>query len=66
MIYIVELRTKVEGIGVTQYNEFKGSHRLDERINKWVFEVRKEYGFREMKIESVKVNGKVIRKSPGN
>jgi hypothetical protein len=66
MIYVVELRTKVEGIGVTQYNEFKGSHKLDERINKWVFEVRKEYGFREMKIESVKVNGKVIRKSPGN
>jgi hypothetical protein len=66
MIYIVELRTKVEGIGVTQFNEFKGSHKLDERINKWVFEVRKEYGFREMKIESVKVNGKVIRKSPGN
>jgi hypothetical protein len=66
MIYVVELRTKVEGIGVTQYNEFKGSYKLDERINKWVFEVRKEYGFREMKIESVKVNGKVIRKSPGN
>jgi hypothetical protein len=66
MIYVVELRTKVEGIGVTQYNEFKGSHKLDERINKWVFEVRKEYGFREMKIESVTVNGKVIRKSPGN
>jgi hypothetical protein len=66
MIYIVELRTKVEGVGVTQYNEFRGSYKLDERINKWVYEVRKEYGFREMKIESVKVNGKVIRKSPSD
>ena len=63
MIYIVELKTKVEGMKVTQCNEFKGKHKLDERIRGWIYEVRKEYGYREMKIESVTVNGKEI--SPG-
>jgi hypothetical protein len=56
MKYSVELRTRVEGTGVIQFNEFNGKHKLEERIQKWIYEVRKEYGYREMVIESVKVN----------
>jgi hypothetical protein len=63
----VELRTRVEGTGVIQFNEFNGKHKLEERIQKWIYEVRKEYGYREMVVESVKVNGKeIIIKSPDN
>jgi hypothetical protein len=60
MKYSVELRTRVEGTGVIQFNEFKGKHKLEERIQKWIYEVRKEYGYREMVVESVKVNDKEI------
>jgi hypothetical protein len=60
MKYSVELRTKVEGTGVIQFNEFKGKHRLEERIQKWIYEVRKEYGYRDMVVESVKVNNEDI------
>jgi hypothetical protein len=60
MKYSVELRTRVEGTGVIQFNEFNGKHKLEERIHKWIYEVRKEYGYREMVVESVKVNDKEI------
>jgi hypothetical protein len=60
MIYTVELRVKVEGIGVIQFNEFKGKYKLEERIQKWIYEVRKEYGYRDMVVESVKVNNEDI------
>jgi hypothetical protein len=60
MIYIVELKTKVEGTRVTQCNEFKGKHKLEERIKKWIYEVRKEYGYREMIIENVTVNNEDV------
>jgi hypothetical protein len=60
MIYTVELRIKVEGIGVIQFNEFRGKYRLEERIQKWILEARKEYGYREMVVESVKVNGEDV------
>jgi hypothetical protein len=67
MKYSVELRTRVEGTGVIQFNEFNGKHKLEERIQKWIYEVRKEYGYREMVVESVKVNDKeIIIKSPDN
>jgi hypothetical protein len=56
MIYIVELRIKVEGTGVIQFNEFRGKHKLIERIQEWIYEARKEYGYRDMVVESVKVN----------
>jgi hypothetical protein len=56
MIYTIELRVKVEGIGVTQFNELRGKHKLIERIQEWILEVRKQYGYREMVVESVKVN----------
>jgi hypothetical protein len=60
MNYTVELRIKVEDIGVTQFNEFRGKYKLEERIQKWIYEVRKEYGYRDIEVESVKVNNKEI------
>jgi hypothetical protein len=60
MIYTVELRVKVEGIGVIQFNEFRGKHKLIERIKEWVYEARKQYGYREMVIEKVTVNNEDI------
>jgi hypothetical protein len=60
MIYTIELRVKVEGIGVTQFNELRGKHKLIERIQEWIFEVRKQYGYREMAIEKVTVNNEDI------
>jgi hypothetical protein len=60
LIYTVEIRVKVEGIGVVQFNEFKGKHKLIGRIQEWVYEVRKQYGYREIVIEKVTVNNKDI------
>jgi hypothetical protein len=62
MIYIVELKTRVEGMRVTQCNEFKGKHKLMDRIQEWIYNVRKEYGYREMKIDMVIVNNEDITK----
>jgi hypothetical protein len=59
-VYTVELRVKVEGVGVVQFNEFKGKYKLEVRIQKWIFEVRKQYGYREMIIEKVTVNNEDI------
>lgn len=56
MTYTVELRIKVEGIGVIQFYEFRGKHKLIERIQEWIYEVRKQYGYRYMIIEKVTVN----------
>jgi hypothetical protein len=60
MKYSVELRTRVEGTGVIQFNEFNGKYKLEEKIQKWIYEVRKEYGYREMLVESVKVNNEDV------
>jgi hypothetical protein len=60
MIYIVELKTKVEGMRVTQCNEFRDKYKLEERIKKWIYEVRKDYGYREMVIECVTVNNEDV------
>jgi hypothetical protein len=60
MIHIVELKTKVEGIKVTQCNEFRGKQKLIERIQEWIYEVRKQYGYRDMVIEKVTVNNEDI------
>jgi hypothetical protein len=70
MIYTVELRVKVEGIGVIQFNEFRGKYKLEERIQKWIFDVRKQYGYRDMVIEKVTVNnedvtGEIITRKSG-
>jgi Leu/Phe-tRNA-protein transferase len=60
MIYTVELRIRIEGIGVIQFNEFHGKQKLIERIQKWIYEVRKQYGYRDMVVECVKVNNEDI------
>jgi hypothetical protein len=60
LTYTVELRIKVEGIGVIQFNEFRGKHKLIERIHEWIYEVRKLYGYRDMIIEKVTVNNEDI------
>jgi hypothetical protein len=62
LTYTVELRVKVEGTGVIQFNEFRGKHKLIERIKEWIYEVRKQYGYREMVIEKVTVNNEDITK----
>jgi hypothetical protein len=62
MIYIVELKIKVEGMKVTRRNQFKGTRKLQERIQKWIYELRKEYGYREMTVEKVIVNNEDITK----
>jgi hypothetical protein len=56
LTYTVELRVKVEGTGVIQFNEFRGKHKLVERIKEWIYEVRKQYGYRDIIIEKVTVN----------
>jgi hypothetical protein len=60
MNYTVELRVRVEGTGVVQFNEFRGKHKLIERIKEWIYEVRKQYGYRDMVIEKVTVNNEDI------
>jgi hypothetical protein len=60
MIYVVELRIRIDGIGVIQFNEYRGKYRIEERIQKWIFEVRKEYGYREMIVEKVTLNDEDI------
>jgi hypothetical protein len=60
MIYTVEIRIRVEGTGVIQFNEFRGKHKLIERIQEWIYEARKQYGYREMVIEKVTVNNEDI------
>jgi hypothetical protein len=60
MIYTIELRIRVAGIGVIQFNEFREKHKLIERIQIWIYEVRKQYGYREMVIEKVTVNNEDI------
>jgi hypothetical protein len=60
MINTVELRVRVEGTGVIQFNEFRGKHKLIERIQEWIYEVRKQYGYRDMVIEKVTVNNEDI------
>jgi hypothetical protein len=60
MINTVELRVRVEGTGVIQFNEFRGKHKLIERIKGWIYEVRKQYGYRDMVIEKVTVNNEDI------
>jgi hypothetical protein len=60
MIYTIELRIRVDGIGVIQFNEFRGKHKIIERIEGWIYEVRKQYGYRDIIVESVKVNNEDI------
>jgi hypothetical protein len=60
MIYTVELRIRVEGTGVIQFNEFRGKQKLIKRIQEWIYSVRKQYGYREMIIEKVTVNNEDV------
>jgi hypothetical protein len=60
MIYVVELKVRVEGTGVIQFNEFRGQHKLIERSQEWIYEVRKQYGYREMIVEKVTVNNEDV------
>jgi hypothetical protein len=60
MNYTVELRIRIDGIGVIQFNEFHGKQKLIERIQKWIYEVRKQYGYREMVVEKVTVNNEDV------
>jgi hypothetical protein len=60
MINTVELRVRVEGTGVIQFNEFRGKHKLIEHIQEWIYEVRKQYGYRDMAIEKVTLNNEDI------
>ena len=54
MIYTIELQIHIEGMGVTQYNRLREP--LDKNIHKWIYEVRKEYGYRDMEIVKVTVD----------
>lgn len=60
MTYIVELKVKVEETKVIQFNQFRGKFKLVDRIKEWIYEVRKEYGYREVIIEWVIVNNEDI------
>ena len=54
MIYTIELRIHLEGFGVTRFNRLRDP--LDKNIHKWIREVRREYGYRDMEVEKVLVN----------
>ena len=56
MNFNVEIKIRVDGIGIIQFNEFNGKEKLVERIHKWIYEVHKQYGYREMVIEKILVN----------
>jgi hypothetical protein len=56
--YSLELKVRIEGFGVTRFNEYRGNKgRLIEFIQRWIHKVRMDFGYRDMEILSVIVNG---------
>lgn len=58
MIYTIELKIQIEGMGVTRFNRLRDP--LEKNIHKWIYEVRKEYGYRDMEIERITANDEDI------
>jgi hypothetical protein len=54
----VEIRISVDGIGVIQFNRVK--HPLIPNVQRWIYEVRKEYGYRDVVIEKVLADNRDI------
>jgi hypothetical protein len=52
------MKTRIEGFGVTRFSEYKGRREgLEAFIHKWIHKIRMEYGYRDMEILSIIVNG---------
>jgi hypothetical protein len=47
----IELRIRVDGIGVIQFNYV--NQPLIPNVQRWIYEVKKQYGYREIVIEKV-------------
>jgi hypothetical protein len=47
----IEVRIRVDGIGVVQFNRL--SQPLIPNVRGWIYELKKEYGYREVNIEKV-------------
>jgi hypothetical protein len=47
----IELRIRVDGIGVIQFNRIRQP--LISNVQQWIYEVKKQYGYREVVIEKV-------------
>ncbi|VXC08878.1 conserved hypothetical protein [Bacillus sp. 349Y] len=59
MTYSLEMKTMIEGFGVTRFSEFKGNkEHLNDYVHKWIHKVSMEIGYRDMEILSIIVNGK--------
>ena len=58
MFFVVDLRFKIEGFEARSFKEFNISReKLESVINNWIFRKRMEFGYREIEIISVLVNG---------
>jgi hypothetical protein len=63
-VITIEVRIRVEGIGVVQFNRL--SQPLIPNVRRWIYELKKEYGYREVVIEKVladerDITGEVIK-----
>jgi hypothetical protein len=54
----VELKIRVDGIGVIQFNRIRQP--LIPNVQRWIFEVKKEYGYRDIVIEKVLADNRDI------
>jgi hypothetical protein len=50
-VVTIEIRIRVDGIGVVQFNRLKQP--LIPNVRRWIYELKKEYGYREVVIEKV-------------
>jgi hypothetical protein len=57
-VITVEIRIRVDGIGVVQFNRLKQP--LIPNVRRWIYELKKEYGYRGVVIEKVLANEKDI------
>jgi hypothetical protein len=55
----IELRIRVDGIGVIQFNRLN-NYNLIPNVRRWIYEVKKEYGYRDIVIEKVLADGRDI------
>lgn len=62
MIYTIELKVRIDGTGILRFNRLRCSkEKLPELTAKWVYQVWREHGCRDMKVEKVTANEEDIK-----
>jgi hypothetical protein len=63
MVYNLDLYVRIEGTGILRFNQFRcRSEDLPGITAKWVCQVWREHGCRDMKVERVMANEEDIKK----